>query len=90
MAVVITIAVIQRNIEQSYTAYRLQLPGDINSEIATALGSDFTSTLDRARAEKAIVDSLITHNTAELKKSTAAAHAFFGRNVLARDIKKAR
>ncbi|MBC3951332.1 S-type pyocin domain-containing protein [Pseudomonas folii] len=88
MAVVMTVAVAQRNIEQSYTAYLPQLPGDINSEIGAALGSDFISTLDRARAEKAIVDSLTTQSTEELHRSNQAAHAFFGRNVLAREIKK--
>lgn len=88
MSVVMTVAVAQRNIEQSYTAYLPQLPADIDAEISAAVGPDMLSALEKAQTEKAVVESLITQSIAELAKRNAAGNAFFGRNLLAVPIKK--
>ncbi|WP_085717080.1 colicin-like pore-forming protein [Pseudomonas sp. B28(2017)] len=88
ISVIVTVATAQRNIEQSYTAYLPQLPADIDAEIAAAVGIYSLSKLEQTKAEKAVVDSLIIQNDAELAKSNTEANAFFGRNVLAVEIKK--
>ncbi|PHN38723.1 HNH nuclease [Pseudomonas avellanae] len=88
ISVVATVATTQRNIEQAFTAYLPQLPADIDAEIAAAVGPNPLSALEKAKTEKSVVDNLITQNTAELANANAAASAFFGRNVLAVEIKK--
>ncbi|MHC8290795.1 colicin-like pore-forming protein [Pseudomonas sp. XS1P51] len=88
ISVIVTVATAQRNIEQSYLAYLPQLPTDIDMEIAGAVGTNRLSALEKAEAAKSVVDSLITQSNAELAKSNVAANAFFGRNVLAVEVRK--
>ncbi len=83
-----TAAKAQRNIEQSYVAYLPQLPDEVEAEIAAALGNHAYSELEKANAEKSIIDALIAQNIAELARSNQAAHAFFGRYALAVNFKK--
>ncbi|MHC8383495.1 colicin-like pore-forming protein [Pseudomonas sp. LB3P14] len=78
----------QRNIEQSYAAYLSQLPADIDTEIVDAVGPHSPYRLENLKAEKFVVDSLIMKNNAQMSESNAAANAFFGRDVLAVEVKK--
>lgn len=87
MTVVVTIASAHRSVEQSYLAYLPKLRSDIESEIATVVGVNSTSLLEKSTFEKAIIDSIIKQSGAELIKNRAIANAFFGRNPLARDMK---
>ena len=88
MSVIVTVASAQRSMEQSYTAYLPQLPADVEAEIAAGVGPNPLSELEKANKEKSVVDGLIAQNTAELATANAAATAFFGRNVLAVEMKK--
>lgn len=88
ISVIVTVATAQRNIEQSYTAYLPQLPADIDAEIAAAVSIYSLTKLEQTKAAKTVVDSLIIQNHTQLAKSNAEAHAFFGRNVLAVEVKK--
>ncbi|UZE00845.1 S-type pyocin domain-containing protein [Pseudomonas mediterranea] len=87
MTVVVTIASAHRSVEQSYLTYLPRLRSDIESEIATAVGTSSTSPLEKSTLEKAIIDSIIKQSGAELIKDKAIANAFFGRDLLARDMK---
>lgn len=87
MNVIVTIASAQRNVEQSYLAYLPNLRADIESEIATAIGTNVFPPLDKLKLEKSVMDSMIKQSNAELVSSYAIANAFFGRDPLARDIK---
>lgn len=88
ISVIATVATIQRNIEQAFTNYLPQSLADVDEEIAAVVGPNPLSTLEKAKAEKSLIDNLITQQIAELANANAAASAFFGRNVLAVEIKK--
>lgn len=87
MTVVVTVASVHQSVEQSYLAYLPSLRSDVESEIATAVGTNATTLLDKSKHEKAVVDSMIKQSNAELISSAATANAFFGRDPLARGIK---
>lgn len=85
--IVVSITSAQQSVEQSYLAYLPNLRSDIDSEIATAIGTNNLSPLDKAILEKSIIDSLLKQSNADLASSHVIANAFFGRDPLARDIK---
>ena len=76
MSVLVTVATVQRKIEQSYTAYLPRLARDLDADIAIAVGPKPLSALEKAKTEKSIVERLITQKTAELAKNNKAANAF--------------
>lgn len=85
--VIVSITSAQQSVEQSYLAYLPSLRSDIDTEIATAIGTNNLSPLEKAMLEKSIVDSLLKQSNTELASSHVTANAFFGRDPLARDIK---
>lgn len=87
MTVIVTVARVHESVEQSYVAYLPLLRSDIESEIATAVGTNATTLLDKSKHEKAVVESMLKQSNAELINSAATANAFFGRDPLARGIK---
>ncbi|WP_397457613.1 S-type pyocin domain-containing protein [Pseudomonas asplenii] len=87
VTIVVSIASAQQSVEQSYLAYLPSLRSDIDAEIATAVGTNNLSPLEKAMFEKSAVDSMLKQSNAELVNSHATANAFFGRDPLARDIK---
>ncbi|GKQ29622.1 hypothetical protein PSTH68_08905 [Pseudomonas syringae pv. theae] len=88
MSVIMTAFSTQRSIDQSYIDFLPFLPADVDSEISATVGHYNSPELETAKFEKNVVDSLISQSTAELAKSNEGAHAFFGRHVLAVEIKK--
>ncbi|XSS63204.1 S-type pyocin domain-containing protein [Pseudomonas sp. B11] len=87
MTVIVTVARVHESVEQSYVAYLPLLRSDIESEIATAVGINATTLLDKSKHEKAVVEIMLKQSNAELINSAATANAFFGRDPLARGIK---
>ncbi|WNW10591.1 hypothetical protein RRX38_05290 [Pseudomonas sp. DTU_2021_1001937_2_SI_NGA_ILE_001] len=83
VSVVVTVASAQRSIEQSFMEYLSRLTADVDAEIMSGLEPYGYSGLQRAVAEKSIVDDLIVQNEAEWSASNVAAHSFFGRHALA-------
>ncbi|PYC16007.1 HNH nuclease [Pseudomonas mosselii] len=88
MSVVVTIASMQRNIEQSYLAYLPGLRAEVDTEIKEALDNQNLSALSKLKLEQLTVQSMLDQSTAELSQSRTVAVAFFGRGPLDKDIKK--
>ncbi|QQN26472.1 S-type pyocin domain-containing protein [Pseudomonas syringae group genomosp. 3] len=88
MSVIMTAFSTQQSIDQSYIESLPFLPADVDAEISAAVGHYNLPELETAKFEKNVVDSLISQSAAELAKSNERAHAFFGRHVLAVEIKK--
>ncbi|SDA90155.1 DNase/tRNase domain of colicin-like bacteriocin [Pseudomonas sp. NFACC15-1] len=84
MAVVVTIATQQDNLEKSYNSYIGLLKAKLDHEIGMAIGVGKGIHV----LEKEAIDQLIAHKRSELQSNLAAAATFFARDPLHKSIKK--
>ena len=87
MTVIFTIFQLNRSIDDSYGSYFGRLSSELDSEINAAVGFANGSSLDRLKAEKNVVDKMLSKDSSELTKSLMVANGFFGGSPFDRDMK---
>lgn len=84
VAVIVTIATQQDNLEKSYNLYVHLLSSKTDHGAVATLGAD----PEKYALEKNLTDQLIEQKTSELRVNLATANIFFGRNPFSKDFKK--